>query len=310
MRNRCRPGEAEASPVNRLPCDSMIRTGRPARRTRKWPGSRGSRATPPSSKFDIERCAGPVKIRRVGRADEDERSGVRRARPRAGPARRRRPPTHIARPKAPRRNSRGAARRAIPTATRAARAHPRTGPTAPGRPPRARARRNARPGPRPRRAAALRRRRPERPDATTGPPVEPISDRRGRTRTARPARRDDDASESARRASCDPARTGSNRSLVTRPRFISSPSAAAPATARSRPCRARSVAKLAPCRSRTSISFCSVRRELGRLADSPVGTSLEVAEERRRRADRRALCPTARQSQAPWPSTSSSQAGR
>ena len=172
--------EADASPVSRFPKDSMIRIGPAGAEDEEMAGEPRQPRHPSFKQFDVERCAGPVQIRRVGRAERAP-SGAASAAADAsrGELCRRRLPTHIARPKVPRQNIPGAARRAIPTATRGERAHPMMGPMAPGRPPPARARHNARPGPRPRQAALIPRRRTPGPDATTGPPVERDSDRRG-----------------------------------------------------------------------------------------------------------------------------------
>ena len=274
--------EAQARPVNRFPCDSMIRTGRPSHRTRKLPGSaRQPRdAASPGARYPAG--ARPVDVRRIGRADEDVTSRARRLRqsrlaridrrgPRGRPPERGQPASseaassvHIARPKALRRSSRGEARPATRPATAAGRGRPRTGPTARERRPRASARRTGPAGRRPRRAAWLPVAGLADRDATSAPRAAPRATASAGCGASRPARRADAASESACRVDSDPCRTGSKRSFVTSPRPTRPLRAPRTRDGSMPPSRARSVAKLAPCRSSSSSTSCSSCGEIHR----------------------------------------------
>ena len=162
-----RPGR----PVNRFPYDSMIRIGRPSRRTRKFP----VRAAAGRRRLRAARCPAerrPVDVGGIGGADHRQAAGLLGEAsadlPIARGARctRTQDPTtmrwsygsesgelgggllrgDIAHPRAPRRSSRGGARPAIRRETSSGASCAQAGPTARGRRPRARARRTARAG--------------------------------------------------------------------------------------------------------------------------------------------------------------------
>ena len=58
-------GEAQGSPVNRLPYDSTIRTGRPSRIDQEIAGDPRQPGDPAVEELDVQRRAGTVQIGRV-----------------------------------------------------------------------------------------------------------------------------------------------------------------------------------------------------------------------------------------------------
>ena len=68
--------------VNRLPCDSMIRTGRPRSSTSELPGTAQQPGRPTAQKLDIKRRARPIQICRIDRRYPHDGVGAVRSRPR------------------------------------------------------------------------------------------------------------------------------------------------------------------------------------------------------------------------------------